>query len=351
MAPSDPLPKVPTVHFDTEFIDPDRRYDAWQENLGVLFDMSPPDGSTPSPDIKAKIDACNLGGAVFGTTRSQTQLFKRDASRVARDDMDHILVQAFLEGGGIATGDQKIRAGDMLIIDLDQPHEMLNTDFENLTMVLPRELIPGLSELLSPWHGKRLGSDSPMVRFVFDHMVSLWRHVPEMTPDQAASALEGTIGVLNGWLSREQPLVDEAVPAVSTAVRKAICRHIDLNLAEPLTPISLAAAFRVSRSQIYRMFVQDGGVARYVLERRLRRSLRMVTQPMFWRMSIGAVGFACGFTSESQFSKSFRNRYGISPSEARAEGLAAMPNGSFDERGGGEPPEFNVWIKSLGRSN
>lgn len=348
MTTSNTPSKVPTVHFDTEHFEPGRRYDAWQDNLGVLFDMSGPDGETKGKDFRATIDACDLGGVVFGITRAQTQLFQRDMRRIARDDMDHILVQVFIEGGGIASGDQKIEAGDMLVIDLDQPHQMLNTDFANLTMVLPRELIPGLSDLLAPLHGKRLGAEMPMVGFMSDHLQALWRHVPDMEIDEAGGALQGTIGLMENWLSRQRPLSDEDAPLVSAAVGKSVCRYIDLNLAEPMSPESLSKEFNVSRSQIYRIFAPYGGVARYIQERRLRRSMRMLTQPLFAMMSIGAIGFACGFTSESGFSRAFRNHYGMSPSEARAAALAELQHSAAeaapDER---RVQEFAAWIKKL----
>ena len=159
-------PRVEIAHFDTDLFDSGDRFDAWNQNMGVLFDLLAPDGSVPKHDMSARIDVCNLGDAVFGVTRAQSQLFSRNDRRVARDDLDHILVQVFLEGGGLASSDHRIQAGDMLIIDLDQPHEMLNTDFANLTMVLPRELHPALSDLLSVFHGRRLGQDNPMVPFV-----------------------------------------------------------------------------------------------------------------------------------------------------------------------------------------
>jgi len=350
MASGKPFPRVDIAHFDTGFFDSEDRFDAWNQNMGVLFDLLAPDGSTPKSDMTARIDVCNLGDAVFGVTKAQSQLFSRDNRRVARDGMDHILVQVFLEGGGLASSDHRIRAGDMLIIDLDQPHEMLNTDFANLTMVLPRELHPGLSDLLAGFHGKRLGPDNPMVPFVAEHLRSLWRHVPEMDMRHAGIALKGTLGLLETWLTHEAELTEGAAPEVSLAVGKSIFRYIDQNLGEQLAPEFLARTFRISRSQLYRIFAPHDGVARYIQGRRLRRSLQMLSNPVHNGMSIGALGFTCGFSSESQFSKSFKNHYGISPSEARTMGQAAAAGGVSDQSaGGGETPEFTAWIKSLGR--
>lgn len=92
--------QVPISHFDTASIEPDLRFDAWQENIDVYFDLAMPDGGKQPTNVHAQIDVCNLGNAVFGVTRSQTQRFTRNTRRVIQDDMDHILVQLFLKGSG-----------------------------------------------------------------------------------------------------------------------------------------------------------------------------------------------------------------------------------------------------------
>jgi len=344
-------PFVQTVHFNTRDVEPEHRFEAWRENIGVFFDLSSPDGGIPENDIQAQIDACNLGETVFGVTRSQSQLFERKAKRVARDDMDHILIQVFLNGGGLADGDQQIVAGDMLIIDMDQPHAMVNTDFENLTLVLPRELQSDLSELLAPLHGKRLSSENPMVRFMGEHMRALWNTVQDMETLQAGGALQGTLGLLEGWLSQDGRLPRENNRDVSTALGKAIRRYIEGRLSETLLPEELAAMFRISRSQIYRIFESDGGVTRYIWERRMLRSLRMLSQAEFQQVAIGAIAFECGFSSESHFSRSFKSRFGQSPSQLRTQVLGTRHlSESLVGTIKSDGARFPDWIRELART-
>ena len=343
-------PSVSLLHFDTAHFEPDQRFEAWQQNIGVFFDLSSADGEIPDGNIHAQIDACNLGETVFGVTRSESQLFERDARRVAHDDMDHILVQLFLQGGGLADSDETISAGDMLIIDLDQPHAMLNTDFENLTMVLPRELQSSLSKLLTPLHGKRLSADHPMVRFMGGHMQALWQAVPDMNLTQAGGALQGTLGLMEGWLSQEGRLSEDHHPEVSSALSKAIRRYIEVHLTDSLTPEGLAATFRISRSQIYRIFEPFDGVARYVWDRRMLRSLRMLTQPVFSHLSVGTIAFECGFASESHFGRAFRARFGKTPGQLRADALEGDQDLSEQVRQSKlDTAKFANWIRDLSR--
>ncbi len=344
-------PSVQTVHFNTLDFEPDQRFDAWRENIGVFFDLSSPEGEVPKSDICAQIDACNLGETVFGVTRSESQLFERDTRRVARDNMDHILVQVFLEGGGLAAGDEQVIAGDMLVIDMDQPHAMVNTEFENLTLVLPRNLQADLSELLSSLHGKRLSSENPMVRFMGEHMQALWNSVPDMDLLQAGGALQGTLGLLEGWLSQEGQMPEEQTNDVSAAIGKSIRRYIEKHLSEPLSPQELAATYRISRSQIYRIFEPDGGVTRYVWERRMQRSLRMLSQPIFNNYAIGTIAFECGFSSESHFSRSFKSRFGRSPSHVRAESFGVqIDHKTLFNSSDDETAHFANWIHELSKT-
>lgn len=339
---------VPIARFDTSMIDPQDRYDAWHQNMGVLFDTYTSDRKILAPNIEAQINAGNLGEAVFGTTLGHTQMFERDGPRVARDGLDHIMVQLFVSGGAIANGEVKLSQGDIVVIDLDQPHRQVNSEFEVLTLVLPRELDAKLSEALAPLHGKRLDRKNPMVGLLSDHMQAFWRHIPDMNMVQAGAALHGTLGLMRNWLSYEHPLTDDGPPEMSTELGKVIRRHIEKNLSESLIPAELAKEFRISRTYMYRLFAPYGGVTAYISERRLRRSLRMLTQPVFTNLSIGTIGFTCGFSSESYFSRAFRARFGLTPTEARAIGADAIdPTGDPTGASSHELQLFPKWIRDL----
>ncbi|NVJ92291.1 MAG: helix-turn-helix domain-containing protein [Methylocystaceae bacterium] len=341
-----PAPIVPVVHFDTSVYAPKERFEAWHQNMSVFFDLAAPDGGMPKKDIDGAITACNLGETVFGVTRSETQLFERKPVKIARDDMDHILVQVFLEGGGVIdglNGNEHISAGDMLVIDMAQNFTMRTSAFQNLTLVLPRVVQAQLSERLSVLHGKKISSKNPMIRFMAEHMKALWYNVPDMNMDQAGSMLEGTLGLMEGWLSQDGRLSEENTPEVSAALGQSIKRYIEQHLCEPMTPRILATHFRISRSQIYRIFAPYDGVARYVWERRMLRSRNMLTQSAFNHMTVGSIGYECGFLSESHFSRTFKSRFGVSPSEMR---MGIWEANSMEDASKGLPL-FPSWVTNL----
>jgi AraC-like DNA-binding protein len=158
-----------------------------------------------------------------------------------------------------------------------------------------------------------------MVRMLGEHLQSLWENVTQMSVSQARTAVRGTIGLIHGYLDTDTGLADELCPNVGDALDLAMRRFIEQNLQQALDVDELARQFRVSRSQVYRLFKRHEGVARYVWERRLQRSRTLLTAPWLQHLSIGAVAFEVGYSSNAHFSRAFRGRFGMTPRQMRAE--------------------------------
>ncbi|QYM73688.1 GlxA family transcriptional regulator [Pseudochrobactrum sp. Wa41.01b-1] len=89
-------------------------------------------------------------------------------------------------------------------------------------------------------------------------------------------------------------------------------------LTEPLSLLDVAGNVGLSRRQIERLFRQEMGrsPARYYLEIRLDRARHLLIQSS---MPVVEVAVACGFVSASHFSKCYRELYGRSPQQERAD--------------------------------
>lgn len=89
-------------------------------------------------------------------------------------------------------------------------------------------------------------------------------------------------------------------------------------LTEPLSLLNVAGNVGLSRRQIERLFRQEMGrsPARYYLEIRLDRARHLLIQSS---MPVVEVAVACGFVSASHFSKCYRELYGRSPQQERAD--------------------------------
>lgn len=99
-------------------------------------------------------------------------------------------------------------------------------------------------------------------------------------------------------------------------LHRRIRAYIDANLGdESLGIASLIRAFGVSRSTLCRLFGDEGGVSRYIRQRRLGYAYKhLMDQP---RCSITWLLYELGFASERQFQRAFHATYGISPAQWR----------------------------------
>jgi AraC-like DNA-binding protein len=116
---------------------------------------------------------------------------------------------------------------------------------------------------------------------------------------------------------------DRAVSANDLGVRAARLRAIKADIITNLTDYELnvstvAARHGVTPRYVHRLFEYEGiTYSGFVLGQRLDRVYRMLTNPRYAGHSISTLAFATGFGDLSYFNRSFRRRYGATPSDIR----------------------------------
>jgi AraC-like DNA-binding protein len=95
--------------------------------------------------------------------------------------------------------------------------------------------------------------------------------------------------------------------------------YIEEHLREAdLTPKSIANALGITPGYLHRLFSDSTeSVARYVLRRRLEECHRCLSDCMHSGRSVTDIALEYGFNSLPHFSRVFRSRFGITPSELR----------------------------------
>ena len=104
-------------------------------------------------------------------------------------------------------------------------------------------------------------------------------------------------------------------------VRQAVRKHLRTPLFGPAILCRLAG---MSRSNLYRLFEDTGGVVRYIQRERLLEAHVVLTDPTN-AQSISAVAEDLCFADASSFSRAFRREFGHSPGEVRSAALAGPP--------------------------
>jgi AraC-like DNA-binding protein len=100
----------------------------------------------------------------------------------------------------------------------------------------------------------------------------------------------------------------------------SIKSEIDARLGEgTLTVNGVAAAHGVTPRYVQLLFEREGTTfSEYLLAQRLIRAHRMLASPRFACRTSSAIAFEVGFNDLSYFNRSFRRRFGATPSDVRA---------------------------------
>lgn len=110
---------------------------------------------------------------------------------------------------------------------------------------------------------------------------------------------------------------------VRAARLKAVKRDILANIASPDLSIDAVAARNGITPRYLRMLFQDEDTSftAFVLEQRLERARRMIREAQGCDRMISTVAFASGFSDLSYFNRVFRRRFGMTPSDLRAQAV------------------------------
>jgi len=129
--------------------------------------------------------------------------------------------------------------------------------------------------------------------------LSEWFLVERMRPKDTQQRIP-----LKARIGTSQPKLIEAVTLMET------------NIEEPLSPDDLAYHVGLSRRHLERLFKKhlDSVPSRFYLQLRLDKARQMLRDT---DRSIVEVGMACGFSSASHFSTTYRTHFNVTPRQER----------------------------------
>jgi len=280
----------------------------------------------PVDDFRAKSAALHLGAAIVAEYQATALDYVRTPLHIARSGIDHYMIYMIFEGIyhiEIGPRTATLRAGNLCVVDMGAPTHIRvvpaegRTRSRHLSLLLPRPLLAPLLAEPDSVFVTVIRDDEPHGLVVRDHVASIWRHSSGLDATESESVVRALVHLLAGAL-RSTPAAEPQIALADAAARRtAIKRHLEHNLGSMVDVDGLGRRFGVSRAALYRLFEADGGIVRYVQQRRLRRALAMVLSPTGLHARVADIALQHGFGSESSFIRAFRREFGSTPGELR----------------------------------
>ena len=305
--------------------------DAVHEVMGrdvMGFDWQTPDGDMRSLDTLRFQGKFNLlCNSTIYTRLSHTPVGYLRTAAMLSDGLDDITITTTHSRTGgciVRHGRHEIvlPSGGVLVTGKTRAHEVIIPwDASTYTMQVPRALIARLMPRLEEAPLRVFTPGSPGAASVELAMSYAALIARQGTLDGAP--LASAVGHLHQlvasaidtrWATTLPP--DHA--AAASARLALIQRSIRANLGDPgLGLDAVARLCGTSPRVVQRLFASQGGsFSDYLTEARLERARDLLVNPQDPRLVL-EVALECGFNSFPAFSRAFRRRFGMTPSEAR----------------------------------
>lgn len=269
-----------------------------------------------------------LRRAEFVDTRAEPASGLRNVHPADSDVLECLSVGFIVEGGLVSDNAdvtaEKAVAGRFFVCDGARPGGFRSKRDRALYLVIRREhLVDACGEacLDPPLLATRMAT-SPVGPLIREQFLSMARHFARLTPIQQAFILNQAVDlVLLALVTSGKGLTEDL--RLSSLVEPARS-YIVQNFRDPsLTPDRVAKALGISRATLYRAFAhQGGGIAQVIRDARLEKAKELL-ESSARDVSISEIALQCGILDTVNFSRQFRRRFGLSPTDHRLERFSA----------------------------
>jgi len=167
--------------------------------------------------------------------------------------------------------------------------------------------------------GVHVFSGAGLIQITVDLLKSLVMQAGNMNETERYTVAEVTLELMAAVLRSEAGLGHNQPGSAQAARMTRILSYLEENYAQhDLTPAKVAKANAVSTRHLHNLFQHsDVTVTKWIWERRLKAARDDILNPAMAEKSITEIAYDNGFNDSAHFSRTFKSRFDISPSQLR----------------------------------
>ena len=313
--------------FSTDMLPARERFDMFREEMAhqvARLDVRGADKQS----FYAHFKYARLGNLNCGAVDVSPASYGRTSDLTADGNDDFVLLINRAERLHHGRSDRMLRRGEVFLEDNSRTDYITFPAAGSLTSVsIPRRALLALSPSAEDLVGRQIDSDRPAMRLLTSY-VSTVIDSGTADPDLLDLAGQHLLELAAIVLSTRPDMAPDDRRSSVKAARLSRVRHcIDANLVNPALSLPLVAALNAISERYVQLLFEDEGTnfTEVVLEKRLRLAFRLLTSPLHRFRRISDIAYSAGFVDLTHFNRSFRRRFGCTPSDVRRRDEAADP--------------------------
>lgn len=294
--------------------------ESWRENFGrtiLRLDVDP----APGQPFRCRMALQSMPGVAFASVSTSACRTARTPRLVKEAGRDDIGLVALVEGMAIVSQrgrDAQISAGEAIFLRNDEPGIVdFPTAARFFSFALPSESFTRLVSIDSSMTVVPAASAALRLALRYAELLLDDGHhlLTTETYHAVASHFHELAAAMIG-ITRDSTVEGRGMRA---ARLRAIKADIAASLSDHQLSIArIAERHGITPRYVGKLFEGEGTTfSQYVLEQRLSRVRQMLSEPRFAHHLVSTIAIDTGFGDISHFNRSFRRRFGTTPTEAR----------------------------------
>ncbi|WP_112799731.1 helix-turn-helix domain-containing protein [Rhizobium sp. SYY.PMSO] len=342
-------PALQPLRFSTREMEPAAQFVAWQTYVAPLVDIRLPDNVSQEAGFPADHTAWNLGGMLIVQQDTPPHSYMRSQAKVKANLLDHWHISVLRSGRTWSEVDGRVLEGEpgkVELRSLGHPFRGRSTEAKTLSLFLPRELlfdVPAPVEIEN-----NIALSGVFTSMLIEYLDSVEGNLPRFAATDLPHVVQTVRNMIVASVSTSAAQSTGVEQHSTLAVTERVRRFVESNLTSgDLTVEQICRELGISRTRLYQIFEQYGGVHHYIQRRRLLSAHAALSDPAN-REQIVDIAFAVGFSSAAHFSRAFSKEFGYSPREARNLTIPRYIGQVATPTSPGGAHSFEEWLNTLG---
>ncbi|MFI2644227.1 helix-turn-helix domain-containing protein [Streptomyces sp. NPDC018610] len=322
--------------FDSQDLPAADRVDAWRDITASA--LIPNEFSIDrSLEFQASLRAADMSGVQVTALTYASMRSRRTLRLIRQSDPEMYAVGLILRGRQIIARNRReaaLEAGDLVVYSTSHPYradvDVRRGTAASVVVQIPRVMVPLPSNRVERMMAARVPGQEGVGLLLAGFLTNL---AADTGPYRLADGqrLSGVLtDLITAWLAHHIDADDRTPVETRQYVQfLEIQNFIRQHLGDAqLSPVTVAAAHHISLRTLHRLFHQHAHgitVASYIRHQRLARTRRDLADPRLATRPAHAIAARWGFHRPADFTRAFRGRYGVTPSDYRGQAHPPKP--------------------------